>query len=111
MRCLLTALVGLLFITHAAAHKPNVIVFLADDLGWADLGCYGSTFYETPNLDRMASQGMRFTQAYATCPVCSPSRAAYMTGRWPQRTGITDFIGAAQPDKWKRPTKLLPAPY
>ncbi len=95
----------------SAAERPNVIVFLADDLGQRDLGCYGSTFYDTPNLDRMAKDGMKFTQAYAACPVCSPTRASLLTGRWPQRTGVTDYIGAAQPDKWKRPTKMLPAPY
>lgn len=95
----------------AGAERPNVVMFLADDLGARDLGCYGSTFYETPNLDRLARQGMRFTQAYAACPVCSPTRASLLTGRWPQRTGVTDYIGAAQPGQWKRPTRLLPAPY
>ena len=92
--------------------KPNIIVILADDLGQRDLGCYGSTFYETPNLDRLAKEGARFTDAYAACPVCSPTRASIMTGQWPQRTGITDYIGAAMtPDKWNRNTKSLPAPY
>ena len=95
----------------AEPAKPNIIIFLADDLGARDLGCYGSTFHDTPHLDRMAQDGMKFTNAYAACPVCSPTRAALLTGRWPQRTGITDFIGAAQPEKWQRPTKLLPAPY
>ncbi len=93
------------------AAPPNVVIFLADDLGWSDLGCQGSLFYETPHLDRMAAAGMRFTNAYAACPVCSPTRASMVTGRWPQRTGITDYIGAAQPAAWKRPTALLPAPY
>ncbi|MCA9081630.1 MAG: sulfatase [Planctomycetaceae bacterium] len=97
-------------ISHAA-ERLNVVLFVADDLGWMDLGCQGSSFYETPNLDRLAAQGMRFTNAYAACPVCSPTRASLQTGRWPQRTGITDYIGAAQPDKWKRDTTLLPAPY
>lgn len=95
----------------AATERPNIVFFLADDLGWRDLGCYGSTFYETPNIDRLARDGIRFTQAYAACPVCSPTRASLLTGRWPQRTGVTDYIGAAQPDKWKRNTRLLPAPY
>ncbi len=94
-----------------AADRPNVVIFLADDLGQRDLGCYGSTFHDTPNLDRMAKEGMKFTQAYAACPVCSPTRASLLTGRWPQRTGVTDYIGAAQPEKWTRPTTLLPAPY
>ena len=97
---------------RAAPQPPlNVIVMVADDLGWADLGAYGSSFYETPNLDRLAREGMRFTQAYAACPVCSPTRASLLTGKWPQRTGVTDYIGAAQPDRWPRNTRLLPAPY
>jgi len=75
-----------------SADRPNLIFILMDDLGWKDLGCCGSTFYETPNLDRLAQQGMRFTQAYASCPVCSPSRASVMTGRYPARVGITDWI-------------------
>ncbi len=92
--------------------KPNIIFFLADDLGQRDLGCYGSKFYETPNLDRLAAQGARFTDAYAACPVCSPTRASIMSGQWPQRSGITDYIGAPmKPSDWKRNTKLLPAPY
>jgi arylsulfatase A-like enzyme len=94
-----------------AAERPNVLFFLADDLGQRDLGCYGSTFYETPNLDGLARDGARFTDAYAACPVCSPTRASIMTGRWPQRTGVTDYIGAAAPEKWGRNTKLLPAAY
>jgi len=76
--------------------RPNFVFFLIDDLGRQDLGCYGSTFYETPNIDRLAAQGMRFTNAYAACPVCSPTRASIMTGKYPARVGITDWIGAAQ---------------
>ncbi|MBI3469631.1 MAG: sulfatase [Planctomycetes bacterium] len=94
------------------AARPNVVIFLADDLGQRDLGCYGSTFYETPHLDRLAKAGARFSDAYAACPVCSPTRASLMTGLWPQRTGITDYIGAPlTPQNWKRNTKLLPAAY
>lgn len=92
-------------------RPPNVIFFLADDLGRQDLGAYGSTFYETPHLDRLAREGARFTDAYAACPVCSPTRASILSGQWPQRTGITDYIGAPQPGAWKRNTKLLPAAY
>jgi arylsulfatase A-like enzyme len=102
---------GLSFAADPAARKPNIVVFLADDLGQRDLGCYGSTFYETPNLDRMARDGARFTDAYAACPVCSPTRASLMTGKWPQRTGVTDYLGAPAPEKWGRNTRLLPAPY
>jgi arylsulfatase A-like enzyme len=76
----------------ALGEKPNIIFILADDLGWAELGCYGNKFNETPNLDKLANQGMRFTQAYATAPVCSPYRAALMTGQYPARIGITDYL-------------------
>ena len=65
---------------------------MIDDLGQRDLGCYGSTFYKTPNIDRMAKDGLRFTDFYAACPVCSPTRASILTGRYPQRMGITDWI-------------------
>jgi len=75
-----------------AQQKTNVLFILVDDLGWADLGCYGSTFYRTPNIDRLAGEGVRFTQAYAASPVCSPTRAALMTGKHPVRVNITDWI-------------------
>ena len=93
---------------------PSFVFILVDDLGWTDLGCYGSTFYDTRNVDRLAAGGMRFTNAYAACPVCSPTRASILTGKYPVRTGITDYIsprGGNQPAAWKRPTALLPAPY
>jgi arylsulfatase A-like enzyme len=107
-----TAWLGCLALSGSAATQPNILFFLADDLGQRDLGCYGSTFYQTPNLDRLALDGMRFTDAYAACPVCSPTRASLMTGQWPQRTGITDYIGAPnRPEQWKRNTKSLPAPF
>ena len=77
----------------AQAEKPmNFILILVDDLGWMDLSCQGSRYYETPNLDRLAAQGMRFTNAYAACAVCSPTRAAIQTGRYPARLGVTDWI-------------------
>jgi arylsulfatase A-like enzyme len=95
-----------------ANPRPNIVFFLVDDLGYMDVGANNpNTFYETPHIDRLAKQGMRFTAGYAACPVCSPTRASIMTGRYPQRSGVTDYIGAAQPDTWKRPTQLLPAPY
>jgi arylsulfatase A-like enzyme len=74
------------------SNQPNIIFILIDDLGWRDLTCYGSTFYETPNLDRLARQGMLFTDAYASCPVCSPTRASLQTGRYPARHGVTNFL-------------------
>ncbi|HLT61640.1 MAG TPA: sulfatase-like hydrolase/transferase, partial [Microlunatus sp.] len=73
--------------------RPNLIMILVDDLGWADLSCYGSTFHETPHLDTLARSGTRFTEAYAAAPVCSPSRASLLTGKWPARVGVTNFIG------------------
>ena len=72
--------------------KPNVIIFLVDDFGWSDLSCYGSKFYETPNVDQLAKEGVRFTNAYAACHVCSPSRASLMTGKYPARINLTDWL-------------------
>ena len=96
-------------------RRPNFVFFLADNMGWRDAGCYGSTFYETPNIDRLAKQGMRFTNAYAACPVCSPTRASIMTGKYPARLGTTDYFGGPQPNTvarhWTRNKPLLPAPY
>jgi len=78
----------------SSRNKPNFVLILIDDLGWMDAGCYGSKFYETPNIDRLAAEGMRFTDGYAACAVCSPTRAAVMTGRYPARLGVTDWIRA-----------------
>ncbi|WP_159951775.1 sulfatase [Polaribacter septentrionalilitoris] len=94
--------------------KPNILFILVDDLGYHDLGSTGSTFYETPNVDRLANQGMMFTQGYASSRVCSPSRASIMTGQFTARHGITDWIGAKVGEDWrtrKRYDKLLPADY
>ncbi|MHC4153559.1 MAG: sulfatase-like hydrolase/transferase [Planctomycetota bacterium] len=85
------------FGTDSSRKKPNIVFILADDLGWHQLGCYGSTFYETPNLDRFAKQGMRFTDAYAAAPVCSPTRVSIMTGKYPARLHLTDFIKGGSP--------------
>ena len=76
--------------------KPNFLFILADDLGWSQVSCYGSNFYETPNIDRLAREGMRFTDAYAACPVCSPTRASIMTGKYPARLHLTDFIAGGK---------------
>jgi len=110
-RCALLLLTCGLISQATAADRPNIVFFVADDLGQRDLGCYGSTFYETPHLDQLASDGALFTDAYAACPVCSPTRASIMTGQWSQRTRVTDYIGAAAPQDWKRNTILRPAPY
>jgi arylsulfatase A-like enzyme len=87
------------------ARRPNVIVILADDLGWTDLACYGSDLHETPHLDRLAKNGMRFTQSYSACTVCSPTRAALLTGKYPARLHITDWIPGLMPDN---PKLLVP---
>jgi len=76
----------------SARRKPNIIFFLVDDLGWSDVRCYGSSFYDTPNIDRLAREGVRFTDAYATCHVCSPSRASILTGKYPARLKLTDWL-------------------
>ena len=81
----------------ASKDRPNVIFILADDLGFAELGCYGNNFNETPNLDKLAGRGTMFTNAYASAPVCSPYRAALMTGQYPARVGITDYLRPNDP--------------
>ena len=85
---------------------PNFLFILIDDMGWRDLGSYGSTFYETPNIDRLAAQSVRFTNAYAACPVCSPTRASILTGKYPARLHITDWI----PGRKQFPTARLLTP-
>lgn len=95
-------------------RPPNIVFILADDLGWRDLGNEGSTFYDTPHLDRLAREGAKFTRGYAASRVCSPSRASILTGQYPARHGITDWIGAATGDAWRnlqRFTPSLPADY
>jgi arylsulfatase A len=110
-RCWVLALyflIGLLTPRVSAASsqaRPNVILILADDLGWTDLSCYGSDFYETPNLDQLARDGMKFTQAYSACTVCSPTRAAILTGKYPGRLHITDWIPGLPPEN---PKLLVP---
>ncbi|GGD04412.1 sulfatase [Hyunsoonleella pacifica] len=94
--------------------KPNILFILVDDLGYHDLGVTGSTFYETPNVDKLANEGMMFTNGYAASRVCSPSRASIMTGKFTARHGITDWIGAKAGEDWRtrnRHDKLLPADY
>ena len=83
---------GLLLPPLLEARPPNVVFFLVDDLGWSDLGTYGSTFYETPHIDRFANEGVKFTSAYAACHVCSPTRSSILTGKYPARTGLTDWL-------------------
>src|SRR5207237_2569009 len=85
--------------------RPNIVLILADDLGWADLACFGSKLYETPNIDQLARDGMKFTQNYSACTVCSPTRAALLTGKYPARLHVTDWIPGAMPDN---PKLLVP---
>ena len=81
------------------SSQPNIVFILADDLGWKDLSCYGNPFNETPHLDKLAQNGVRFTQAYAACPVCSPTRASIMTGKYPARLRLTNYIAGNRTDK------------
>jgi len=107
MKILLASLLGVTQLSAAVAGpaKPNIVFILADDLGYMDIGAnHPGTFYETPNIDALAAKAMRFTQGHAACPVCSPTRASIMTGKYPPRTGVTNFIG------FNRPGKCLPAP-
>jgi arylsulfatase A-like enzyme len=91
---------------EAVDPKPNFVFILIDDMGWRDLACFGSTFYETPNIDRLAAQGMKFTNAYAACPVCSPTRASILTGKYPARLHLTDWL----PGVGDRPSHQLLRP-
>jgi arylsulfatase A len=86
--------------------KPNIVFILLDDMGWTDLGCFGSKFYQSPNIDRLAAQGIKFTEAYAACPVCSPTRASILTGKYPARLHLTDWL----PGRADRPDQKLARP-
>lgn len=99
-KCLLAVILGMVSLSIIPSCilikkdiKPNIVFFLVDDMGWKDIGVNGSTFYETPHIDRLASEGVRFTQAYAASPVCSPTRASIMTGKNPARLNLTQWIG------------------
>jgi len=89
--------------TSFAAVQPNIVLFLIDDLGWKDVGCYGSDYYKTPNIDRLAAQGVRFTNGYAACAVCSPTRAAILTGKYPARLMLTEWLPSG---RWNPKAKL-----
>jgi len=89
----------------ALGQRPNFVFFLIDDLGWRDLGCYGSSFYETPNIDDLARKGVRFSNAYAACPVCSPTRASIMTGKYPARLKLTNYLVGR---RWPKDSPIAP---
>ncbi|MDE0864685.1 MAG: sulfatase [Rubripirellula sp.] len=113
MRLFLLFLVVTLMIdvTSAEPVRPNVVLILVDDMGLHDLSIEGSTFYRSPNIDKLARGGMRFTQGYATCRVCSPSRASIQLGQFTARHGVTNWIGARSGMDWQREDRLLPAEY
>ncbi len=90
---MLLLFVPILFSYSQQKKQPNIIFFLVDDFGWRDVGCYGSSFYETPAIDQLAKEGVKFDDAYATCHVCSPSRASILTGKYPARTNLTEWLG------------------
>jgi len=92
-----------IFAQSASALRTNIVLFLIDDLGWRDLGCQGSTYYRTPNIDRLAREGARFTDAYAACAVCSPTRAAILTGKYPARLMLTDWLPSG---RWNPKARL-----
>ncbi len=112
------ALVCCLFATALAhaqpAQRPNIVFILADDLGWRDLSNEGSTYYSSPNIDRIANEGTKFTRGYAACQVCSPSRASILTGKYPTKHGITSYIGDRTGEEWRKTQRHdshLPAEY
>jgi len=98
---LIASLAVPLHLASATEAPPNVVLFLIDDLGWMDLGCQGSDYYQTPNIDKLAAEGVRFTNAYSTCAVCSPTRASVLTGKYPARLMLTQWLPAG---RWN-PTK------
>ncbi len=113
LAALLLCCSGLFHSILPAATPPNIVLILADDLGWADLGCYGSRAHRTPQLDRLAADGVRFTDAYCAQPICSPSRAALLTGKAPARLHLTDFIPGRRlmaSQKLRRPDMLQELP-
>ncbi|MFP4378097.1 MAG: sulfatase [Spirochaetales bacterium] len=91
-------------------NRPNILFIMIDDLGWRDVSCFGSEFYETPNVDALAAEGMRFTDAYASCPVCSPTRASILAGKYPATLGLTNYIDWRY-DLHPRKSRLIDAPY
>jgi arylsulfatase A-like enzyme len=95
------SITGLYAQSETQQQRPNIIFILADDLGWNDLGCTGSRYYESPHIDRIAAKGVNFRQGYAACQVSSPSRASILTGKFPARHGITNWIGEATGEAWR----------
>ena len=94
--------------TREKKSPPNILFILVDDLGWKDLGCYGSNFYETPNIDKLSGEGMKFTDAYSACPVCSPTRASILTGKNPAHLGFTGHITAIGRHRYPENGRIIP---
>src|SRR4051812_31532255 len=90
-------------LAQAAAKRANIVLILADDLGYGDLGCYGGSDVPTPNIDRLAAEGLRFTDGYTCAPVCAPARAGLMTGRYPQRFGFEFNPFPRRKEPWGMP--------
>src|SRR5260370_1172935 len=97
--------------TRGQARKPNFVIFLADDLGCHDIGAWGATDLKTPNIDALAASGARFTNWYAAAPVCAPSRAALLTGRYPIRAGVPNNGPPLKPSEQTIGSLLKPAGY
>ena len=108
---ILASSLGVATSVGAESDRPNFLFIIVDDLGWADIGVNGSTYYETPNIDRLAADGMLFTDGYVASPMCSPVRASILTGKHPARLHMTNWIGAPQPDKYRWNTILRSASY
>ena len=89
---LVTLLLGIFPLHAEKKPKPNIVFFLVDDLGWSDVACFGSSFYETPHIDRLAKEGVKFTSGYAACHVCSPTRASILTGKYPATMNLTEWL-------------------
>jgi len=101
---ILSVVIVIPVLSQSTESRPmSIVLFLIDDLGWMDLGCQGSDYYQTPNIDELAKEGVRFTDAYAACAVCSPTRAAVLTGKYPARLLLTDWLPS---ERWKPKAKL-----
>ena len=103
-RSLLAILFLGITVNKLEASPKNIVLILVDDLGWMDLGCQGSSYYQTPNIDKLAEEGVRFTNAYAACAVCSPTRASILTGKYPARLLLTDWLPSG---RWDPKAKLI----
>ena len=110
MRTIVIVVVTVAAVRSPAADRPDIVLILADDLGWSDLGCYGNTLHDTPHIDRLAAQGLRLTQAYAPAPICSASRAAILTGKTPARLGF-EFVTKNKPGRQELDTPLQSPPF